>query len=170
VEVRPATVDDARRIEEIRVHTWRAAYRHVLPPDRLDAMAVDETRWAHRIAEPPPGWGIFVAGDAGRVIGFAALGPSRDRQGPGELFAIYVEHGAWSTGAGRALIERAEAELARDYDLALLWVLEENHRARRFYERAGWELDGARKVETFLETEVAEVRYRKRLTTSRSPA
>lgn len=163
MEVRPATVDDARRIEEIRVHTWRVAYRHVLPPDRLDAMPVDETRWAHRIAEPPPGWAVFVAEDDGRVIGFAAIGPSRDQQGPGELFAIYVERDAWSTGAGRALIERAESALADEYGEATLWVLEDNDRARRFYERAGWELEGVRKVETFLDTEVAEVRYRKRV-------
>jgi GNAT superfamily N-acetyltransferase len=169
VEVRHATVDDARRIEEIRVRTWRVAYRHLLPAADLDAMPIDETRWVHRIAEPPPGWAVFVAEEAGNVIGFAAIGPSRDQQGPGELFAIYVEHHAWSTGAGRALIERAELELAKDYELAMLWVLDENVRARRFYERAGWELEGVRKIEMFLGTEVPEVRYRKRLgTTSRN--
>ena len=163
MQVRKATVGDARRIEEIRVHTWRVAYRHLLPPDGLDAMPIDETRWVHRIVEPPPGWAVFVAEDAGSVIGFAAIGPSRDQHGPGELFAIYVEHHAWSTGAGRALIERAELELAKNYEIALLWVLEENDRARRFYERAGWELEGLRKIESFLATEVAEVRYRKQL-------
>ncbi len=162
MEVRPATVDDARRIEEIRVRTWRSAYRHVLPPDRLDAMPIDETRWVHRIVEPPPGWAVLVADDAGSVIGFAATGPSRDQEGLGELYAIYVDQHAWSTGAGRALIERAEAALAAQYDEATLWVLEDNDRARRFYERAGWALEGLRKVESFLDTEVAEVRYRKR--------
>jgi GNAT superfamily N-acetyltransferase len=163
VHVRQATVDDARRIEEIRVHTWRIAYRHVFLPERLAAMPIDGTRWAHRIAEPPPGWAVFVAEVEGRVIGFSAIGPSRDQEGPGELYAIYVDHDAWSTGAGRALLGRAETELAKDYALALLWVLEDNDRARRFYERAGWEPDGLRKIESFLDTEAAEVRYRKQL-------
>ena len=167
--VREATVGDARRVEEIRVRTWRAAYRHVLPPERLDAMPIDETRWLHRIAEPPPGWRTYVVEDEGRVIGFASVGPSRDQQGIGELYAIYVEPDAWSTGAGRGLIAAAEAALADNYREAHLWVLEENARARRFYELAGWQHDGVRKIETFLETEVAEVRYRKTVgTTSRN--
>ena len=151
------------------MHTWRAAYREVLPPEDLDAMPIDETRWAHRIAEPPPGWGVYVADDGARVVGFAAIGPSRDQQGVGELYAIYVEHDAWSTGVGRALIERAEEGLAETYRDATLWVLEDNPRARRFYERAGWELDGIRKVEAFLGKEVAEVRYRQALSSPRSP-
>ncbi|HEV2592481.1 MAG TPA: GNAT family N-acetyltransferase [Gaiellaceae bacterium] len=162
MDVRNASLADARRIEEIRVRTWRAAYREVFAPDRLDAMVIDETRWAHRINEPPPGWTIIVADVGERVVGFASTGPSRDQQGVGELYAIYVEPNAWSTGAGRALIVRSEAELAATWSEATLWVLEENVRARRFYERAGWEHDGVRKLETFLETEVAEVRYRKR--------
>jgi GNAT superfamily N-acetyltransferase len=170
VIVRDATVPDARRIEEIRVRTWRVAYRTVLPPHDLDAMPIDETRWAHRIMEPPPGWGIYVAEEGDQIIGFASIGPSRDQQGVGELYAIYVEPDAWSTGAGRALIERAEEGLRATWADATLWVLEDNPRARRFYERAGWELDGLRKVETFLGAEVPEVRYRKRLTRSRSRA
>jgi GNAT superfamily N-acetyltransferase len=140
----------------------------VLPPEKLDAMPIDETRWLHRIAEPPPGWHTYVAEDEGRVVGFASVGPSRDQQGVGELYAIYVEPDAWSTGAGRELIVAAEDALARSYRDAHLWVLEENARARRFYELAGWELDDVRKIETFLDREVAEVRYRKRLTISRS--
>jgi GNAT superfamily N-acetyltransferase len=170
VLVRNATVADARRIEEIRVRTWRAAYRHVLPPEDLDAMPVDETRWAHRIAEPPEGWGTYVCEHDGRVVGFASTGPSRDQDGVGELYAIYVEPDAWSTGAGRALIERAEAGLTESFEEATLWVLEDNPRARGFYERAGWEHDGVRKLEAFLGTEVPEVRYRKRLSSSRSRA
>ena len=150
------------------MHTWRVAYRHVLPPEDLDAMPVDETRWLLRISEPPLGWATYVADEDGGVIGFATIGPSRDQQDVGELYAIYVEADAWSTGVGRALIERAEAGLAAGYRDATLWVLEDNTRARDFYERAGWELDGVRKIEAFLGTEVAEVRYRKRFSSSRS--
>ena len=94
--------------------------------------------------------------------------PSRDERGVGELYAIYVEPSSWSTGAGRALIERAEQELAERYDQATLWVLEDNPRARGFYERAGWTSDGGRKAEERLGVRAPEVRYRKRLSRSRS--
>lgn len=43
---------------------------------------------------------------------------------------------------------------------AILWVLESNARARRFYERAGWRPDGGTKIESRGEIELHEVRYR----------
>ena len=39
-------------------------------------------------------------------------------------------------------------------------MLEDNPRARRFYEREGWDIDGARTEDEFLGVRVAEVRYR----------
>jgi RimJ/RimL family protein N-acetyltransferase len=42
-------------------------------------------------------------------------------------------------------------------------VLPGNHRARRFYEVAGWEDDGARRTSEVLGVVVPEVRYRRRL-------
>jgi len=47
------------------------------------------------------------------------------------------------------------------YREVILWVLEDNPRARRFYEREGWALDGGRKEDEFLGVQVTEVRYRK---------
>jgi len=35
-----------------------------------------------------------------------------------------------------------------------------NHRPRRFYEEAGWQLDGARRTKAWLGVEFDEVRYR----------
>jgi RimJ/RimL family protein N-acetyltransferase len=46
-------------------------------------------------------------------------------------------------------------------------VLEDNPRARRFYERAGWEPDGKRKAEVRWGVRAPEVRYRKSLETPR---
>jgi hypothetical protein len=45
----------------------------------------------------------------------------------------------------------------------MLWVLEGNERAERFYRAAGWVHDGARKTEVFQGAEIPEVRYRKPL-------
>jgi len=163
MQVRVATPDDALAIETIRVHGWRAAYRHILPAEALDALPIDETRWRRRIVDPPPGWAIVVADEDERVVGFATTGPSRDEDGIGELYAIYVDPAHWSTGAGRALLERAEAVLRARYAEATLWVLEDNDRARRFYERAGWAPDGGCKAEERFGIRAPEVRYRKRL-------
>ena len=166
MEVRLATAADAEAVESIRIRGWRTAYRHVFPPADLDALPVDPERWRARLHVPPPGWSTFVALDEGRVVGFASVGPSRDEAGMGELFAIYVDPDAWSTGAGRALIERAEEQLRAEYDAAYLWVLDDNPRARAFYERAGWTPDGERKAEERFGVRAPEVRYRKALRSS----
>lgn len=166
MRIRAATGDDALAIERARIHGWRTAYRHVFPPDELDALPIDAKRWRTRLDAPPAGWSTFVAESEGVVVGFASVGPSRDEPGIGELYAIYVEPEAWGTGAGRALIERAEEQLRLEYAEATLWVLEDNPRARSFYGRAGWQPDGARKTEPRFGVRAAEVRYRKALRSS----
>jgi ribosomal protein S18 acetylase RimI-like enzyme len=161
VHIRPASPDDALAIETIRIRGWRSAYRHVFPAAELDAMPIDPERWRARLHVPPPGWETVVCESDGEVVGFASTGPSRDEDALGELYAIYVDPEAWSTGAGRALIASAETALAAEYSAALLWVLEDNPRARGFYERAGWAPDGVRKAEERLGVRAPEVRYRK---------
>lgn len=166
--IRDAQPDDAYAVESVRVRGWQIAYRHVFPPAGLDALAVDETRWRHRFRTPPPGWATFVAERDGDVVGFASVGPGRDDHTMGELYAIYVDPDVWSEGAGRALLERAEERLAEEYDTAILWVLTENPRARRFYEQAGWVTDGTEKTEEWLGVQASETRYRKSFNSSRS--
>ncbi|HZO34655.1 MAG TPA: GNAT family N-acetyltransferase, partial [Gaiellaceae bacterium] len=153
-------------VESIRVRGWQIAYRHVFPPARLDALPIDETRWRGRFVEPPAGWSTFVAEEDDEILGFASIGPSRDEAGIGELYAIYVDPDSWSRGAGRALLARAEETLASTYAEATLWVLSANMRARRFYEQAGWRVDGASKSEEHLGVSSEETRYRKTVATS----
>jgi GNAT superfamily N-acetyltransferase len=82
----------------------------------------------------------------------------------GELYALYVTPAWWSAGAGRALMERVLTALgAESYRRAVLWVLADNARARRFYERAGFAPDGAANTLAGLGG-VLEVRYSRDLT------
>lgn len=111
----------------------------------------------------------------GHIVGFANFGPERPVQGGpppapehaagtrAELYAIYVLPGFWSAGAGRALITEvlAQARAAR-YAAINLWVLADNARARRFYERAGFALTPVTQVLDALGG-VTEVSYELRL-------
>jgi GNAT superfamily N-acetyltransferase len=160
VLVRPACREDAAAIADVHVLTWQAAYEHVFGAERLAGIGERRrTQWEERLANPPPGRQVFVAEEDGRVTGFASVGDSRDEPGKGELFAIYVHPDAWGSGAGSALMTNALDALRR-YSSATLWVLEDNPRARRFYEREGWILDGGHRDEELLGMTVTEVRYR----------
>jgi ribosomal protein S18 acetylase RimI-like enzyme len=160
VNVRPVRPDDARRLAEIHVETWRATYRGVMPQELLDALSVDarERQWNEWI--PNPDVAAFVAESDGKVIGFVSVGRCWTEPEIGELYAIYVVPEAQGSGAGPALMEAAVESLGERWDEAILWVATENPRARRFYEREGWVADGERVDESF-GAAVPETRYRR---------
>ncbi|HSX21817.1 MAG TPA: GNAT family N-acetyltransferase [Gaiellaceae bacterium] len=159
MEIRRATVDDASGIADVHVRTWQEAYEHVFGAERLAGIDASRRRdgWERNLAA---GEHAFVAEEDGRIVAFVSVGAG-ESEGVGELFAIYALPEAWGSGAGTALMRAGLATL-RDlgYREAVLWVLDDNPRARRFYEREGWMLDGGTKEGEFLGLQAAEVRYR----------
>jgi ribosomal protein S18 acetylase RimI-like enzyme len=112
-------------------------------------------------ASPPPAPVGGYAATAGAAGGLAGddLTPAGRAGEVGELYALYVTPAWWSTGAGRALMDAVLAALAEaGYRAAVLWVLADNARARRFYERAGFAADGASHIIADLGG-VLELRY-----------
>ena len=158
--VRPATPEDARAIAEIMVETWRAAYVGVMPQEVLDGLDVEERArsWKHWIGVETTRQ--FVAERSGFGVGFASVGPCRHEEESGEVYAIYVRPAAWGTGSGWALMDAAVEWLAERWPQAILWVAEENPRARRFYERYGWVAESTRVEEVVPGASVPEVLYR----------
>jgi GNAT superfamily N-acetyltransferase len=131
--IRPATAADAAVLAEIQEESSLAALGHVYPPDRFPfpREAVRE-RWAAFE-------GLALLADDG----FAAIDPPW-------LDGLYVRPDAWGSGLAVTLHEAAvEALREAGVERARLWVLEENHRARRFYERRGWAADGTTRVVPF---------------------
>jgi ribosomal protein S18 acetylase RimI-like enzyme len=185
VTIRRATVQDAPALGRLNVRLLQAALGWVPEPQAEDTTAItyqelscrqvpDEHLDGLRPEEQAAGWErglrrdrdrdpVLVAEEAGGV-GFAVVGPAQDPEGAGELYAINVDPDHWGRGAGRALLAAAQAELARlGYGEAVLWVLPDNARARRFYEVAGWTTDGTQRTSEVRGVVVPEVRYRRRL-------
>lgn len=167
--VRTATREDAAAISLVRVRTWQAAYRGLIADavlDGLDARAEGvrrAQRWDLYTADPRSRQ--LVAEVQGRIVGWAAVGPSRDaaRAQDGELMAIYVLPAFWSTGVGHRLMVAAEEALREGgFAGAHLWVLDGNERAADFYERHGWREDGGEKVDTHFVTDALHERRRVR--------
>ncbi|MFF3323516.1 GNAT family N-acetyltransferase [Streptomyces sp. NPDC002889] len=163
------TTDDCEAVATVRVRGWQFAYAGMMPQSYLDAMSVAEDAEKRRdFFERGRGRVTnVVAVRAGAVVGWGCIGPSRDEGATaeqGELYAIYVLPEQVSTGVGRALMaqlnRRAEADGFRSMRL---WVLKENDRARRFYERAGFLPDGAEEPYDVEGVAVPEVRYVRQL-------
>jgi ribosomal protein S18 acetylase RimI-like enzyme len=164
VLVRAARPDDADVMGRLHVRAWQAAYRGAMPDAYLDGLdpADRAEMWRSGMTRRPDSPPLVAVVD-GEVVGHAACGPTDDPEGAGELYSINVDPDRWGSGAGRALLAAAEDRLAASFDVVVLWVLPSNDRARRFYERAGWVVDGAERSADVLGVTVPEVRYRKSL-------
>jgi ribosomal protein S18 acetylase RimI-like enzyme len=176
VSCRPARPDDVEGICTVRIRAWQQGYRGTVPQDFLDSLTVEAevARWRSRIAEAGLLPGNSVAVRDGVVVGWSSVGRYRADEdgdevaggpapGPdaGEINAIYVLPERWGAGIGRALMAYSMDRLAADgLSPALLWVLRDNARARRFYERYGFRLDGASHTYEVGGAVLPEVRYR----------
>ena len=156
--IRPERPDDAEAIAEVHVRAWQAGYTGIMPSEVLAGL--NPAAWAQRrrdraTADPDHPFRTLVAtGDDGTVVGFTTVGPYRNGQDPddldqayGEILTMYVDPARWGHGIGRGLLDAAATELAgRGWTELRLWVLADNTRGRRFYERAGLVADGERMV------------------------
>ena len=160
MKIRSARLEDARRLAEIHVETWRATYPGLVPREVLDGLSVEsrERNWLEWI--PHPDTEAFVAELDGTVVGFVHVGPCWRDPAIGELYAIYVTPAGQGRGAGLALMDAGVRALAVRWDEAILWVATENPRARRFYERYGWKVGGERVDDSIPGASIPETRYR----------
>ncbi|HET9090825.1 MAG TPA: GNAT family N-acetyltransferase [Acidimicrobiales bacterium] len=165
-------------IATVHIAAWRGAYRGAMPDSYLDGLSLEtvSARWRRRL-EDGGGDGRFADGDAsatlllgedatGRVVGISGAGSARGLDEPttGELWLINLDPVAWGTGVGADLLASATGLLgAEGCHAAVLWVLETNGRARRFYEKWGWRPDGVTRVDQSFGFPLAEVRYRRPL-------
>lgn len=141
-----------------------------MPDDYLDGLRAQDRaeNWRRAMSNPRPGRHVRVIELDGSVVGFAAFGAvSDDPDGAdiGELYAINLDPDVWRRGLGRTLLDEVVGTLAADgYAAAVLWVVSENARARRFYEAEGWVADGEERDAEVLGAQVYEARYRRDLT------
>jgi GNAT superfamily N-acetyltransferase len=137
VRVRAARPDEVEVLLGIQQAASVAGFRHIFPPTRypFPAGAV-RARW--RAALGTAEVSVLVAERDGLPVGVVEVAPER-------LDGLFVLPWAWGSGVADRLYDAAVQTLRRwGCGWCRLSVLEENHRARRFYERRGWRLDGRR--------------------------
>ncbi len=104
---------------------------------------------------------FFIAFDGQKPCGQFMFCKSRDKDltGYAEIVSIYTLEEYWGKDVGKAMMEKALKEISNNgYEKVCLWVLKNNGRARRFYEKFGFFFDGTEKKSLF-SSEIIEVRY-----------
>ena len=146
---RRAVLSDAQAIAEVQIATSRAAYRSIIGQSQLATLDVRERTnvWSDLIANERDC--VLVVDAARGILGYAHARCSAIDDGHGEIASVYVVPRHWRNGIGSALLGAAESWLtSRGFKHARLWLLEDNGRARAFYEARGYALDAEAKRAT----------------------
>ena len=164
---RDAVIDDAPVLAQVVIEAWRAAYAGLMPAGYLAGL--DPQHGSKQFdAAIRNGNPILVLELDQTVLGLSVYGRSRDADAAthtGEVIAINLLPSHWRRGCGTALLAETLRRLQQGgFTDATLWVVHGNTRARRFYEAAGWQQDGAEKHDDKLTGfPLHEVRYRRPL-------
>ena len=143
IVVKPMETDSEIRGKAF-VHwkAWQEAYHGLVDQDYLDNFTLEKCtdiafHWLDN---------ILVAKENDKVIGFVGYGVHRDNSLPeaGEVYAIYILREYYDKKIGYALMCAALEKLSVHKNI-VVWVLEGNHRAIKFYERCGFQFDGTKK-------------------------
>ena len=161
VVIRVARTEDLAALAELHCRTVRVAYQHIFP-----ASAPKPTPESVR-----PEWARFLHGptevqvsetSTEELVGTVVVAVEARRPNRGEITRLLVDPRVWGRGIGSGLLDHGIGLFA-SYGVSRvgLWVLAENHRARRFYEQHGWQLDASGTKETW--PGIFEVRYERRV-------
>ena len=145
MRLRRATLDDAPGVAHVHQEAWRTTYTGILPRAVIEQLAGrrSEETWRSRLADRGM-HAVWVAEDAGSIVGFASCGDARHRLAgvEAEVYALYVLQDCQRRGFGRELLRAcARHFVAHGLFGFYLWVLKAN-RARLFYEAVGGEEAG----------------------------
>jgi GNAT superfamily N-acetyltransferase len=153
--IRPARDGDLDTLLEIQRQAAVTAFAHVFDQERypFPSDAIREV-WRETLADP--GIEVHLAEVDGDPAGSVSVGEEF-------LRTLYVLPSQQGTGVGSALHDFALERLReRGIRRARLWTLEENHGARCFYERRGWQLTEETRVVPFPPNPI-DVQYAKDL-------
>lgn len=159
MEIRKVTQsDNFNDIALIYALSWKAAYRNIVPQQYLDELS--EIRWSTLLQDSR--WDSYAIVENGKYIGTSSICPARDEKmaGWGEIISIYLLPEYFGKGFGKPLLYNSVSALrSMGYNNIYLWVLEENIRGIKFYEKNGFALSSDRAQISIGGKDLTEVRY-----------
>jgi len=147
IAYRDATIEDAAAIDALFRRSFADTFAHLYDPADLAAFFAEftEAGWRRELADP--GFAFRLAEEAGPLAGYAKVGPlslPAEPAGPAvELRSFYLLRRWHGAGIAPVLMDWVLTEARRRGAGELyLSVFVDNHRAKRFYARYGFEAVG----------------------------
>lgn len=150
--------DDFAAIGNIYARSWQHAYRGIVNQSYLDDLQGE--LWVPLLKSKA--LTSFLLTDGPDYLGTASVCPARDERmaGWGELVSLYLLPEYFGKGLAVPLFDCAlNALIQQGYRQIYLWVLEDNLRARSFYEKQGFRPNGDFTLVDVAGDELRELRY-----------
>jgi len=162
---------DGPGLARVQVRSWQAAYQGRIADTYLQGLSVEQMvkDWENVFQSEASYTLLAQEKDGQAIVGFATLGSFRDgavpQEGLLELRALYIDPDHWRKGLGRKLTRLAMEECRRrKVGRLVLWVLESNTEAQKFYQDLGFQRDGEVKIDDRIEDcPLVEWRYSRSL-------
>jgi len=143
--IRNAASTDAEEITLLHIESWKTTYRGIFPDEWLDKSPETISKnidWRIKsIAEhEKSGWPEVVAEIDGKIVGWAFGGINSNAEFPFEadLTAVYLLKEYQNIGIGKLLIKSfADLVVKNNLKSMLVWAIEENINAIKFYKKLG---------------------------------
>lgn len=162
VLIRYAKKEDSEAISNIYASSWKFAYKGIVPEKYL--FELKSNFWTPKFQD----WienkkmKVQVICADNMIVGAIAYGNSRDKKYPGygEIISFYLNPDYYRKGLGTRLIDSAIEDMIKSgYKHCYLWVLEENKRARKFYESKKFKCNKELCYFEIMGKNLAEIRY-----------
>lgn len=150
--------DSREEISNIYEQSWKYAYKGIIPQAYLDS--IPSGQWCGTFDNPDRYMLVMI--DDEKIIGTSCYCKSRfdDYKDWGEIISIYFLPEYMGRGYGKSLLEQTVKELkTMGFKTIFLRVLEDNYRARHFYEKCGFKYSDKYYDDTIGGKQLRELQY-----------
>ena len=140
--IRRVELGDEDALAFIQTESWKSAFGSILSRETLEECTnIEKARkMYHSLLEAQVANGYLLEVE-GKPHCIAYWDQTREKNMPGyaELICIHSLAGNWGKGYGSKMMQQVLTDMEKaGYDKVMLWVFEENYRARKFYEGFGF--------------------------------
>ena len=147
--IKRACEGDEQTLAYIQTQSWKQAFQNILSREELERCTEIQkvTAMYKKLLENHIGNGYILTVD-GHPHCIAWWDTTREKEMPGyaELICIHSLQEHWRQGYGSKMMNRVISDITQaGYPKVMLWVFEQNTRARKFYEAKGFFPNGKTK-------------------------
>jgi ribosomal protein S18 acetylase RimI-like enzyme len=165
INIRKAIPEDAYNFTVCVISSWQSAYKNIVPKEYLEKMLVEKEKRVEKYKND-----IKNSGDRGyycvmyaeRMVGIIVINieHNEDKSSIGEIWAIYLIEEFCGKNYGKILLDFAISELKRmEQKEIVLWVFEENYRARHFYAKNNFSYNGIKREVDWYGKPLVQLQY-----------